>query len=371
MINPRESILRIKPYVPGKSVADLMRSKGISDAVKLSSNENPLGPSPAAIKAAAAAAAEAHLYPDGASQQLRSRLAQFYDLPEEHFIMGCGSDEVIRMLGEAYLEPKQTAIFADVTFSQYAFVTRIMGAEEVVVPLKAGVHDLLEMAYMARKKRARICFVCNPNNPTGTYVTHDEARRFLDAVPAETLVVFDEAYIEYVEASDFPDVLSLLKEGRNVVSLRTFSKVYALAGLRVGYGIAPPQVVSNLERIRAPFNVNNVAQAAALAALDDQEHVKASREMNATERRRVAEGLKALGLTPLPSQSNFVWVELERESTPVYEALLDRGVIVRDGASFGAPTALRITIGRPSENDRLLKSLAEIVNAQMERGTVG
>lgn len=367
----RKALDRIQPYVPGKSVSDLMRTLGIADAVKLSSNENPLGPSPAAVQAAAEAVAQSHIYPDGASRDLREAIARHHGVSSDQIIVGCGSDELIRMLGEAYLEPKLSAVFADVTFSQYSFVARIMGAEEVTVPLRDGVHDLREMAYFTRKHQAKLCFVCNPNNPTGTYVKAPDVARFLDAIPKDTLVVFDEAYIEYVDAPDFPDVLTYLKEGRNVITLRTFSKIYGLAGLRVGYGIASPETIQNLDKIRPPFNVNIAAQAAALAALADQDHVKKSFEINRVERERLIREFSDLGLNPLPSQSNFVWVDVGRPSVPVYEALLHHGVIVRDGTPFGVPTALRITVGKPQQNDRLISAMKTVIQSGvMERGMI-
>jgi len=243
-----------------------------------------------------------------------------------------------------------------------------MGAEEVVVPLRDGVHDLWEMAYRARKHRATLCFICNPNNPTGTYVDVAQVRRFLDAIPRETLVVFDEAYVEYVDAADFPDVLGLIQEGRPVVSLRTFSKIHGLAGLRVGYAIAPSSVIATLEKVRPPFNVNRIAQAAACAALDDAEHVEMSRRVNREQRQLVTESLRQMGLRPYPSQSNFVWVDLGAESDPVYQALLERGVIVRKGSSFGVPTALRVTVGTPQQNQRMLAALREVLASAPLKG---
>lgn len=366
--NARQALERIKAYVPGTSAEDLARRLGVQDSIKLSSNENPFGAGKLAVAAAREAASELHLYPDGASRRLREALGEQLGFDVTQVAVGCGSDELIRMLGEAYLEPKRAAVFADVTFSQYAFVTRIMGAEEVVVPVKDGVHDLWEMAYRVRKHRATLCFVCNPNNPTGTYVNAAEVRRFLDAIPAETLVVFDEAYVEYADAPDFPDVLELIREGRPVVSLRTFSKIHGLAGLRVGYAIAPTHVVSTLEKVRPPFNVNRVAQAAACAALDDAEHIDMSRSVNEKERAAIIRQLQELGVRPYPSQANFVWVDLGVASDEIYHSLLERGVIVRQGSSFGVPTALRITVGTPEQNKRMLAALGEVLASAQLKG---
>ena len=368
---PRPALGRIEPYVPGKTAAELARERGVRDAVKLSSNENPLGPSPAALRAMAQASAGVNVYPDGASRALKRALAERAGLDEHEVVVGCGSDEIIRMLAEAYLNPGDPCVFADHTFSQYAFATRLMDAREVVVPLKSGVHDLDGFAKAVAAEKPVLCFVCNPNNPTGTYVSHRDVVRFLDAVAASsphTLVVFDEAYFEYVDAPDFPDTVALLKEGRHIAVLRTFSKIYGLAGLRVGYGYLPAQVAAELEKIRPPFNVNSLAQAAALAALDDQAHVEASRAMNAGERARLTEAFERLGLYVYPSQANFLLVSFPGPSLPVYEELLARGVIVRGGHAFGIPEALRITIGTPEQNDRVIKAVAEAMSSVFSKG---
>lgn len=361
MIKPRSSVLRIEPYVPGKSAGDLTPTDSGEPIVKLSSNENPFGPSPAAVRAAQQEASNLHIYPDGASTLIKSHLSDRLNIDVNRIIMGCGSDEVIRMLGEAYLGPDSAAVFADTTFSQYIFVTRLMGAKEVVVPLRDGVHDLAGMAQAVNETKAGLVFICNPNNPTGTYVNERDLLAFIDAVPDETLVVVDEAYFEYADAPDFPDVLNLIREGRNIVLLRTFSKAYALAGLRIGYGIGPKEVVSVLERIRPPFNVNRIAETAAIAALADRDHLDTSTDVNQKERQRLTSELVKLGLSPLPSQSNFIWVRLGGLSTPVYEALLEKGIIVRDGVSFGEPEALRVTIGTEQQNTRLISALRTIV----------
>lgn len=360
-IKPRAALARIEPYVPGKSPDQIQSNGEAIQPVKLSSNENPYGPAKSVPAAIAAVADQVHFYPDGGSTALKERLAARHQVSFDQIVLGCGSDEVIRMLSEAYLDEGSPVVIGDVTFSQYAFGARLMNADEVIVPLRDGRFDLPSMAEAINQSKARLCFVCNPNNPTGGYVTREECLNFLDAIPEDVLVVFDEAYIEYVDAPDFPDLVPLIREGRPIVCLRTFSKVHALAGLRVGYGIAPSQVARDLERIRPPFNVNLVAQAAALAALDDEEHVQKSVQSNQIERNRLTEAFKSMGLEPWPSQTNFIWVDMVRPAAPVYEALLNRGVIVRLGAAFGVDTALRITIGTTEQNDRLLAALKEIL----------
>lgn len=357
-VKPRKALERIEPYVPGLSLEAVKASEGIEEVVKLASNENPLGPGRLAREAVQKVAGDLHFYPDGASEALRERIARELSVSSENVVVGCGSDELIRMLAEAYVDPGEAVVFADVTFSQYAFAARLMNAREVVVPLTdEGVHDLDAMAKASREHRARLCFVCNPNNPTGTYVDRRAVAAFLEAMPEETLVVFDEAYYEYVSASDFPDTLAEVRQGRPVAVLRTFSKIHGLAGLRVGYAVVPCDVARALERIRAPFNVNRLGQVAALAALDDREHIEESRRMNASERARLARELQAFGFSTLPSEANFLFVDVHRPAEPIYEALLEQGVIVRKGSSFGRPSALRITVGSPEQNDRLLAAL--------------
>ncbi len=364
-VKPRSALAGIQAYQPGKSASDLGAP---IKTIKLSSNENPLGASPRVAEAVAREVSDAHLYPEGSGKALREEIARRLEVEPDNVVLGCGSDEVIRLLAEAYLDPGDGCLFADTTFSQYSFVARIMAAREIVVPLNDGVHDLDAMAEAARRERPRLCFVCNPNNPTGTYVRMRDVERFLDRVPSETLVVFDEAYIEYADADDFPDSLNYLRAGRPLVSLRTFSKIHGLAGMRVGYGVAPSEVVDALQRIRPPFNVNRFAQAAALASLADPDHVQQSRELNIRERGRVGDALSQLGMRVLPSQSNFVFVESDVDGSLVYEALAGEGVFVRQGTAFGRPFGLRITIGTPEQNDRLLSTLERVLPALRERG---
>lgn len=357
----RKCIERITPYVPGKAAEEVAREYGIERVIKLASNENPLGASPKALEALRTGLADVFRYPDGAALELRGRLAERFDLSVNNIVVGNGSDEVIKLLAEAYLEPGDEVIYADPTFSEYAYAARLMGASEVVVPLTGEwVHDLKAML-QAVTERTKIVFVCNPNNPTGTIVSHEALDRFQKALPPGVILVCDEAYFEYVDAPNFPDTVGWVREGRNVLVLRTFSKVYGLAGLRVGYGIGPANLMQCIEHVKEPFNVNRLAQAAAVAALADAEHVERSVRMNASERLRLAERLEELGLSVTPSQSNFLWVHLHQTARPVFEALLRRGVILRCGDAFGAPEHVRITIGTPEENDILLRQLPEVL----------
>lgn len=362
MPRSRPTIERITPYVPGKSIEEVAAEYGISDIIKLASNENPLGPSPLAVEAVRKGVSEVARYPDGASRKLVSLLAERLGVPEDHLIVGNGSDEVIKLLAEAYLEPGDEVVYADPTFSEYAYVARLMGAVEVKVPLDdEWVHDLDAMLDKVTD-RTKLVFVCNPNNPTGTTVSHERLERFLSALPPQTILVCDEAYVEYSDLYSFPDTLSWVRRGERIMVLRTFSKLFGLAGLRVGYGIAPPYLMENIRRVKEPFNVNRLGQAAACAALQDAEHIERSIRLNAEERERVHRNLEAMGCVVTPSQANFLWVDVRRECGPVLEALLRRGVIVRGGDAFGHPRHVRITIGTREENDRLLRALEDILD---------
>ncbi len=362
MLRHRPTIERLTPYSPGKSIQEVQEAFGLESVVKLASNENPLGPSQRAQSAAEAALRDIHRYPDGAHRRLIRRLASHLDVPEDFLVVGNGSDEVLKLIGEAYLDPGDEVVYADPTFSEYAYVARLCGATERVVPLTSDErHDLQAMAE-AVNPRTKIVFVCNPNNPTGTIVHHDELQSFLDKLPESILVVIDEAYFEYVTDPRYADTVSWIREGRNIIVLRTFSKVYGLAGLRVGYGIGLPETIAMVRRVKEPFNVNSIAQAAAEAALDDADHLQASLRLNSEERERVSSRLRELGLRVTPSQANFIWVELDGPADPVYRGLLRRGVIVRSGEAFGRPRHLRITIGTPQENDLFLDLLPQVLS---------
>ncbi|HET7559337.1 MAG TPA: histidinol-phosphate transaminase, partial [Limnochordia bacterium] len=361
-VTARPALSRLTPYVPGKPIAETAREFGLDPTaiVKLASNENPLGPSPEAVQAAQAACAGVHLYPDGAAQDLLGALARRLQLDLDQLIVGNGSDELIKLLGEAYLRPGDEVVYAEPSFVEYAYACRLMDGKERPVPLLDGVHDL-EAMLAAITPRTRLVFVCNPNNTTGSYVGRRSLGDFMARVPEHVIVVFDEAYVEYVGAGDFPETLAWVKAGRNAVVLRTFSKIYGLAGLRVGYGAAPPGIIADLRRVKEPFNVNLVAQAAALAALADEAHLVRSRQTNDAGKVQLAKGLAALGMRVWPSEANFLWVDTGRDGRALYERLLKAGVIVRTGDVFGSPSFLRITIGRPEQNEKLLAEMGKIV----------
>jgi histidinol-phosphate aminotransferase len=349
-------IAGITPYSPGKPIEELERELGITNSIKLASNENPRGPSPKALAVLSDATKTLHRYPDGGGHYLRQALAERWKVSSDQIILGNGSDEIITMLTKAFLTPGDEAVMAEPSFIVYKIDVTAEHAKPVTVPLKEFRHDLPAMA-KAVTARTRLVFVCNPNNPTGTYVTAVEVAAFLQAIPPDVIVVFDEAYYEYVTAADCPDTLAILKGGRNVVLLRTFSKIYGLAGLRIGYGLTTPEIVQHLNRIRPPFNTNSLAQKAALAALSDEEHVRESRRLNREGMDTLTERLKALGLSVVPSQANFLYFDVKQDGKAMFEALLRRGVIVRHlGGAF-----LRVTVGLPQENERFITALQAVL----------
>jgi histidinol-phosphate aminotransferase len=353
------SIESLLPYEGGKPIEELAREFGIQDAIKLASNENPLGPSPKALAAVRAVLNDVHRYPDAAAFNLRARIAAEVGVPMSHIIQGNGSNELLDLAVRTFCTGAHHIVFAEPAFVVYRIAALAHGVPFTAVPVRDLTHDLEAMA-AAVTERTRLIFVGNPNNPTGTYVKLDALRRFLRELPPEVIVLMDEAYIEYTTAADFPDCLKLRDERERLIVCRTFSKIHGLAGLRVGYGVSTPELVSYMNRVRAPFNVGNLGQAAAIAALDDVAHVRASHALNATERERVSTRLTAMGLSVAPSQANFVLIDLKRDGRASYDALLRKGVIVRPFASL--PTSIRVTVGKPAENERFLSALGEVLS---------
>lgn len=354
----RSSVLNIKPYVPGKPIDEVRRELGLSDIIKLASNENPLGPSPKAVHAMREAASMVHLYPDGNCHTLRNALAEKLDVPAESIVFGCGSDESIRLVAETFVEPGDEVLYGAVTFSQYEFVTHIAGGTCVSVPMDGMQLDLQAMRQRVTP-RTKLVYIANPNNPTGLIVPKAELDAFLDSLPSHVTVVLDEAYYEYVQSSGYPDsIADYVKMGRNVVAMRTFSKIYGLAGLRVGYLVAKSDIAQAIGRVRPPFNVGSLAQVGAVAALEDLEHVQRSRSMNEIEKQFLYSGLEALGVDYLESHANFVLVDARRPAREVFEDLLRKGIIVRNADIFGLDTWLRITVGTREQNERFLAEFA-------------
>jgi histidinol-phosphate aminotransferase len=356
-------IASIAPYQPGKPISELAREMGIAerDIVKLASNENPLGVSPHARAAIEGALPELARYPDGNGYELKTALAQRYGVPMANIVLGNGSNDVLEMAAIAFLGPGRAAVYAQHAFAVYPLATQARGARSIIVPAKQYGHDLDAMRG-AIDTDTRVVFLANPNNPTGTIVSGGELEAFLRAVPRHVLVVLDEAYNEYLPDAQRYDSVAWLARHRNLVIVRTFSKAYGLAGLRVGYALCDPQVADLLNRVRQPFNVNNLALVAAAAALDDTTFVRKSHELNLAGMASLADGFQRLGLKWIPSCGNFVSFEVPRQggrhrAAAVYEAMLRQGVIVRPIAGYGMPDHLRVTVGLPEENARFLAAL--------------
>ncbi len=347
------------PYATGKPIEELERELGIKGAVKLASNENPLGPSKKALDAIAEAAHGINRYPDGGGYRLKEALSGRYDVDPSQIILGNGSNEIIDLLVRTFMIPGDEAVMADLTFIVYKLVVTATGGKAVIVPLKDQRHDLAAMASMIGD-RTRLVFIANPNNPTGTIVTEDEVYDFLERVPDNVIVVFDEAYKEYVTSKDFPDSLGYLRMGRNIVILRTFSKIYGLAGLRIGFGIAKSELVNYMNRVRQPFNTNSLAQRAALCALDDDEHIRKSLEINEEGKKYYYSSLKEMGLRYIPTEANFIYFDSGRDGKQIYNALLKEGLIVRHIEG----SWIRVTIGLPEDNRRFIYSLKKVLSRE-------
>src|SRR5919197_2043279 len=355
-----EHILGIAPYEPGKPIEELEREFGITDAIKLASNENPLPPSDRVQRAIAAALNHLNRYPDGSGFYLRQALAKKHGFSPEQVILGNGSNELIELAVRTFLKPGDEAIVPHPSFVVYPMIVQAAGGVRVIWMLKDYLLGLDAMA-RAITPLTKIVFIANPNNPTATIVTADEVEQFMDRLPERTIVVFDEAYIEFALGPDFPDALSYVKQGRKAIVLRTFSKAVSLAGLRIGYGVADADAVALMNRIRQPFNVNSLAQAAALAALEDESHILECVRMIEAGRHFLYDEFKTLGVQYVPSRANFILVDVGRSAADIYQKLLHEGVIVRPMTPFGMQTALRITVGTPEENRKLVRALRAVL----------
>ena len=357
LVNP--SVLTQPVYEPGKPIEDVARELGLDPAtiIKLASNENPFGPSPLAKAAAVRALDQGELYPDGGCVALRAKLAKAYGLDAGQFVVGNGSNEIIELLGHVFLRPGDEVVMGNPSFAVYKLVTLLFGAKPVEVPLVNHTHDLKALA-AAITPKTKLVFVPSPNNPMGTANTEAELLAFARGLPEHVVFAYDEAYAEYLETP--PDLRPLIREGRKVVCLRTFSKIYGLASLRVGFGYAAPELASLLNRVRQPFNVNAVGQAAAIAALDDGTFTAKCACDNRTGLAQLEVGFKALGLEIVPSVANFILVKVG-DGARVFVELQKRGVIVRPMRPFGMPEWLRVTVGTPAQNERLLATLGAVL----------
>lgn len=355
-----EYIATLAAYPPGKPLEELERELGITDSIKLASNENPLGPSPLAMQAIAGHIAKLHRYPDASAYYLKQRLSRHLGLVPEQLICGNGSDEILELIVRAFLLPGQEVISASPSFLMYGLLTQGAGGVFRPVPLKDFRLDL-PAVLNAINSRTKLVIINNPNNPTGTVVYRGEWEQFLAALPPHVLVVVDEAYFEFVDHPDVPDSVTYLEEDLPLIGLRTFSKAYGLAGLRIGYGFGPSTLIGYLDRLRSPFNVNSLAQAAALAALDDHEFLAQTRHL-------VKEGLAyfyrefdRLGIRYVPTQANFLLVQVGRDSRKLYEQMLRLGVIIRAMGSYQLPEYIRVNVGLPAENQRFMQAFKRVM----------
>lgn len=355
-----KEIEELIPYPPGKPIEELEREYGISNSIKLASNENALGPSPMAVKAVKEALTGLHRYPDGSGYYLKERLSGFYGVDQRNIILGNGSNEIIELLARTFLQPGDEVITAAPTFVVYRLICQAAGGKGIFVPLKELTYNLKAMSDRITD-RTKLIFIANPNNPTGTIVRKKEFDAFIDSIPDDVIIVLDEAYIEYVTDPDFPTGMDYWDRDKMVIVLRTFSKIYGLAGLRIGYGIANEYLIQCMNKVRQPFNVNSLAQTGALAAIDDREHIERSKKNNMEGLKFLFTELEGLGFKCVPTQSNFFLIKVGGDGEEVYKRLLYKGVIVRPMNSYGLKEYIRITVGLPAENRRFLEAFKEVM----------
>jgi len=353
-------VQEIQPYQPGKPVEELERELGLTNIVKLASNENPLGPSEKVIASLASVYPELARYPDGSAYELKRRLSEFLNVAENKLTIGNGSNDVLELLARVYLSRDNESIISQHSFVVYPLVTRAIGAELKVIPAKNYSQDL-DATLDAISGKTRMIFIANPNNPTGTWINEDDLTKFLDQVRDDVIVVLDEAYFEYVQEASYPNGIALTEKYPNLVVTRTFSKAYGMAALRLGYSISHPDIADLMNRIRQPFNVNAMSLAASLAAIDDQDHVRRSVEMNTAGMRYIEAECQRLGLGFIPSVGNFLTIDFGRDAMPIYDGLLHEGVIVRPIGVYELPNHLRVTIGTTDENQRFVNALEKVL----------
>jgi len=365
--NALEGVRKLAPYEPGMPIEELQRRLGVADAVKLASNENPLGISPK-VREALERAMAGHLerYPDGSGFRLKKKLAELHQIEPERITLGNGSNDILEFIARVFLGPGRSAMFSKHAFAVYPIATQAQGAEAIVVPALPATssqpygHDLAGFV-KALRPEVSVIFIANPNNPTGTWLQPSALEMFLAKVPPHVIVVLDEAYWHYQDPATRPDARAWLDRFANLVVARTFSKIYGMASLRVGYALSHPSVADLMNRVRQPFNNNSLALLAGEVALGDDDFVRRSVELNNTQRARLQRELAALGLTVLPSQANFLAVGFSRDAAPVHQGLLERGVIVRPMKSYELPQFLRVTVGTEAENTRFLSALKEVL----------
>ena len=352
-----DNIKNLVPYSPGKPIEELERDLGIRGSIKLASNENPLGPSKKAIEAVDRHLNRINRYPDGGGYYLKDAISKKWGVSHDAVILGNGSNEIIELLVRTFMSPGDHAVTSDNSFSVYHLIVRAANGNITMVPMQDGHYDLKKIRESITS-RTRMVFIANPNNPTGTIVTTADVRDFMNSVPEDVLVVFDEAYAEYVTSPEYPDDMSYLRAGHNVAILRTFSKIYGLAGLRIGYGLTKIEITNMVNRVRQPFNTNSLAQVAALAALDDTSHVENSRRINKEGKEFLYKEFDSIGIKYLPTEANFIYFQTGKDGREIFDAMLKEGVIIR----YMGGQNLRVTIGLPEENRRFISALRKVLN---------
>ncbi len=356
----RDCVLKIEQYEPGKTIEVIRRELALEGEIhKLASNENPLGPSPLALKAIKDSLDEGHLYPDNRCHDLRERLAAHLGLPPENIAVGNGTTELIFLIGVAFLNPGETYITSQSSFIMGKIVAQIMDSQLIEIPLKENRHNLEAISNQISAE-TKIVYLDNPMNPIGTIITQEEAVKFMNKIPPDVVIAFDEAYFEYVSRDDYPNTLEFVKDGRNVIVLRTFSKLYGLAGFRIGYCVAKEDFIQAIQRVSPPFSVNRIAQAGAAAALNDHHHKKKTKEITASGKKFLCDHFDKMSVFYIPSETNFVTIDLKTDAQIVSKELQKYNVIVRPLTMYGKPTFLRVTIGTLEQNERFIDAFKQI-----------
>lgn len=364
LIESRKVLKKIKPYLPGKPIWEAQKELGLDRVIKLASNENPIGPSPKAVKELSGCLTGLNRYPDANATNLKNKIVQKFGVIEENLIITNGADELITLISETFLEPGDEIIVPSPSFSEYDFGANLMGANVVTVPLNENFKFNIGEIISSVTERTRLVYICSPNNPTGTYLPRNELEQLLTSLPKHILVVFDSAYSHFATSADYTDGIEFVKKEYPIIVLQTFSKIYGLAGLRVGFGIAGESIINSILKVKEPFNVNSLAQVAATAAITDEDHVEASKEVNRVGREQLYQAFDGLKLKYIESMSNFVLVELGPKAKDIYLELMSNGIIVRYGNTWGMPEFIRISVGTPEENTIFIEQLTTILSGK-------
>ncbi|MEZ0535693.1 histidinol-phosphate transaminase [Caldicellulosiruptoraceae bacterium PP1] len=356
----RDVISTISPYIPGKPISDVKRELGLENVIKLASNENPLGPSQKVVEAITKHFNELSLYPDGNCTELKKKLSEKLNVKSSQILLGAGSDEITQFIANVFIDAGDNSIMAKPSFPRYETVTKVMGGIPIEIPLLNYKHNLDEFL-KNMNNRTKVIWICNPNNPTGTIIEKDQLFSFIKSVPKDIVVVIDQAYKEYIDDPSYPDAIEWLEHFENIIVLQTFSKIYGLASFRIGYAISSEEIIEKLNRVRPPFNVNSLAQVAALAALDDTEYIANAKKLNKASLEYFYKKFEELNLPYIKSYGNFVMVDIKKNSVEIFKQLLQKGIIIRPGNIFGMDTFIRVTTGTMEENQYFIKELQKLL----------